>query len=634
MGIPRLRQHLRPYTQTVLLQASRNRDQGDITCIQSVVIDGPSLVYHVYSRLLSWFSNHSSSVIDALPSCDEVSRGVMLYLLHLKISGVEIKNIYFDGALPAPKHQTRLARLEDQRKKLELFCSFTKGGFDVFNPSSYETRSVKPETVLCSRPLAATYGNVPAEPFMVAAVFEDLKYRWNGENIARATGGTLALHLKIQSDFSWAGLTAMVPGEADAFCAHVAKLTDSCILTNDSDLVLHDLGNHGAVVFLDSVEMSGWDPSKPLQFAISAAMLHPLLASRRLGISSLLSLACELKARPETGLVELLRRSRDTSKMIELPGYQQLVQEYQIHDYCALAQKARQLRHSLDTRVSELFWQYEMGTRYTPNDTLCMYLPILIEDHTKRYAWDKGRLYREMGYSTLNISRPPGERHSYVAEFIRRGKRIAEERISLQDEDWLSAQTKFLWDRLESLQAQFKEDNGSLEFWSIFALCDAYNADAEFTGDSIRKLERFLRLGYMGKRLEWADIHLRAQIQAVLYSLRILCQLIGCSGPVGNQELLRIRAILQQLPPLHVMMHPASRGAGLCDSDTAAARLSAIFGHAQTERQCHFLASDEAVAQESYHLSTANPVIQQHRSNGSIPSRGILSNRFDLLQEQ
>lgn len=90
MGIPRLRQHLLSFCQPVLFQGATDRNDEGIECIRSVVIDGPSLVYSVYSRLLSWFSVTGPSRLDALPTCDEVSQGVMLYLVHLEMLGVKM----------------------------------------------------------------------------------------------------------------------------------------------------------------------------------------------------------------------------------------------------------------------------------------------------------------------------------------------------------------------------------------------------------------------------------------------------------------------------------------------------------------------------------------------------------------
>lgn len=87
MGIPYLTKHLLPYADTVVLGGDDEPD--GLPRIQSIVIDGPSLVYHVYYRLLAW-TDSSIDVLDIQPTCDEVSRGVVAFLLQLGQRGVEM----------------------------------------------------------------------------------------------------------------------------------------------------------------------------------------------------------------------------------------------------------------------------------------------------------------------------------------------------------------------------------------------------------------------------------------------------------------------------------------------------------------------------------------------------------------
>ena len=87
MGIPSLTKHLLPYADTIVL--SGEQDQNEPPGVRSVVIDGPSLVYHVYYRLLAW-TDSSLDVLDIQPTCDEVSRGVVSCLLELNRRGVEM----------------------------------------------------------------------------------------------------------------------------------------------------------------------------------------------------------------------------------------------------------------------------------------------------------------------------------------------------------------------------------------------------------------------------------------------------------------------------------------------------------------------------------------------------------------
>jgi hypothetical protein len=79
MGIPYLTKHLLPYAENVYLH-----DSG-----LAVVIDGPSLVYHVHRRLLGWM-DPNCDILDYQPSCDEISRGVSSYLLQLTRLGIEM----------------------------------------------------------------------------------------------------------------------------------------------------------------------------------------------------------------------------------------------------------------------------------------------------------------------------------------------------------------------------------------------------------------------------------------------------------------------------------------------------------------------------------------------------------------
>ncbi|KAL4812848.1 XPG domain containing-domain-containing protein [Aspergillus spinulosporus] len=628
MGIPRVRRHLSPFCQPVLLQGGAD---ADIECIKSVVIDGPSLVYNIYTRLLSWFSTTSSNMIDALPTCDEVSRGVMLYLMHLRMLGVEIKSIYFDGALPPHKREIRLARLENQRSKLELFCAETKNGFDVSKTPIYN-RIIKPDNVLRSRPTPAKYGNIPANSFMVSAVFEDLKCRWNRANIIDSIKDTLPLHTIDIEDFPWASVTTMVSGEADAYCASVARCMDSCILTNDSDLLLYDLGKYGSVVFLDSVELRS-DFEQPLSPQIKATMLRPSLVARRLGIPNLLSLAFQIsKARPETSLIELLRRTKLGIAEVEMSSYQQFASEYQSDHLQVQGQGTKELLKIIDSRISELFWQYEMRSEYKDMSYPHVYLSVLNEDHTRKCAWAKGREYRQLAYSIMNLSRPIHERHCFIAEFVRRGRRMSEDKLKLLDEGSISAQLELLQARLESLQTSFRKNSDDLDYWAAFALCDIYLvADAELAQNDFQKLVQFLKLGYIGKHLKWEDIHLTAQMHAVLYSLRILKQILDLFYP-RDVVVLNLRAILDNLPPLHIMMDPSSRRAEISMSGLTTVQLSECFGRLVQGRQSDCTTSIGTETANRELRSSSHVGIIEQGVGDCIPSR--TSNIYELLQEE
>lgn len=86
MGIPYLTRHLLPCADAVVLGSS---DITELPRLQSIVIDGPSLVYHVYYRLLASMSP-ACNVLDVQPTCNEVSRGVVSFLYQLASLGVAV----------------------------------------------------------------------------------------------------------------------------------------------------------------------------------------------------------------------------------------------------------------------------------------------------------------------------------------------------------------------------------------------------------------------------------------------------------------------------------------------------------------------------------------------------------------
>ncbi|GLA15374.1 hypothetical protein AnigIFM62618_001898, partial [Aspergillus niger] len=254
-------------------------------------------------------------------------------------------------------------------------------------------------------------------PFIVPAVFEDLKHRWCKKNINSVVKNVPDLSTASLSDFPWGDAVVMVPGEADTYCAHVARLTGCAILTNDSDLLLHDLGKRGSVVLLDSIEPWTYDASQHGHPLIRALRLCPDQVARRLGLTSLLPLAYELKIHPDTGLKQLIQQAKDTDDSTEhKPGYCQFAEEYQSSPSLDQETLYESYPQHLDPRISELFSL--RGRIRDSSGQLCMYLVVLNEDPARQCAWAQGKLYRSMGYSALNLSFSDDENCDFVDETL------------------------------------------------------------------------------------------------------------------------------------------------------------------------------------------------------------------------
>lgn len=372
---------------------------------------------------------------------------------------------------------------------------------------------------------------------MVSAVCEDLQHRWTLEAIQKEISSDIAC--LGESEYPWAGITVMVSGEADVECAHVAKLTGCAVLTDDSDLLLHDLGSSGAVLFLDSVHSPTrvWDPVEP---QLQGLRICPGDLSRRLGITDIRRFGFELTKDPHLRFADAIRRSK-TEATETSPDYHDFLREYLNSTDQDRGCKAKQIP-LMDPRVSELYWQYAVPNTYCSDDSLHVYLGILNEDPSRRCAWENGRDYRRLGYSVLNLSFK--SQFKTISEFVRRGGRIVADQIELAETS-IAADMDLLRQRLDLAQKVF--GSGAEGFWFLFALSEIY--ETSNTVPSGEQLESFLSSGYLEGGADWADIHLLAQIQAILYSLRML------------QQLLRVAALedwnlplLEELPPLHTMM--------------------------------------------------------------------------------
>lgn len=385
---------------------------------------------------------------------------------------------------------------------------------------------------------------------MVSAVLEDLKHRWSKKLIEEEFQRSTHCLGQIK-EYPWADMTVIVPGEADTQCAETARLTGSAVLTNDSDLLVHDLGPHGMAILLNSVQMVE-DVQVLTEPEVRALGIHPYKVSRRLGIANIQQLAYTLTRNPRLSFMELLRRAKEDFAAMELSSaYCDFLREYEVAIDFPEVSGSKQDAQILDPRVSELLWQYEMPAVYCPMGEPHLYLGILHEDPTRRCAWEQGRCYRELGYSLFNLSQPAARRFSAIHEFVRRGGRIVAQQVTLSDTQAVTSGLESLQKRLDLLRSTFGRDSPQ-GFWVMFALSEIYrDVNSTAITDAIQ-LERFLAKGSMGKTGDWIDIHFLAQIQAILYSVRILKQLLDVT--VDRNTFIGRRGVLADLPPLHCLM--------------------------------------------------------------------------------
>ncbi len=550
MGIPRLTQDLSGYTEVAVL-GGEPLVNGDQVQISRVVIDGPSLVYHVYDGLLR--SMNPSEIGSAIvPTYSDVVFGVGSFIKALESQGVIIEALIFDGDLPIFKRDVRLERMEKMRQQLEGFrklhhqlqCS--DGPASSVTDSSWDARS---------RPVSNARHALPPLPFLVPAVLD----------AAKLSGDIVSVRV--------------VPEEADVACARVAKASGAAILTNDSDLALYDLGPNGCVLVLrtattQEAKASGASQVTSLlkglqtrsESRVTMSCVRPARIAQRLSLPSLLDLGFERSLDSSVGTSVIVQRAKDSStdekKRRKLEGFQQ-----QFHSP-DLTPDADCL-NSLDPRTSEFVMQ-AIASSETPQ----VYLPILHEDPSRDSSWAYGLAYRQLAYS-ICFSSVSQTGSTLVIENARKGSRIAAASVSVLDKIGIFATVEGMLEDLEGLaerlQAVSREEMSSRYFvsvseWYAAAICIVLqhklaNGKAALSHDAIDRLFSLAGDVQPESTFEptWEDMHLLANAQAVLYSWRMLRQIIGWTrahpstgasyeSKVMSKDIERLRLWLEKMP--------------------------------------------------------------------------------------
>lgn len=439
-------------------------------------------------------------------SC-EYSSGLKYFKLML-----DSKAVFFDGLLPDTKKRTRVSRLQSYLDQLSVFRALNSQGLPA---AVFEClpEDLTADELFSPAAVPSRLNSLPANPFLVPAVIEAL----------------------LRSDYR--DVIAVVPGEADACCADLAREEGGIIVTGDSDLLAHDLGPNGSVIFFKDFDLSHTAP--PAQGTVLQGMqYHPADIAKTLGLKSLLPFAYAVSQDPHRGFAECARLAKQQNE--DGLKYRTFTAEYSsIATHSTLGQRLDGLERQkltpvlrrLDPRISEFVHRTAATlildsspkpSQLNTDTTYDMYLPFLIDDPSRGSAWRVGADFRQLGYSMLGLTSLSQTR---VLEHERRGTRIASTGV-------LTLNIKETGLHAKSLIANLEQwINPSIrhvapETWRTFAtyeVCRALQADAK---PLLSKVEMRSLIGGQRTSGSWAFIHLCGQLQAVLYSLRMLQQLI------------------------------------------------------------------------------------------------------------
>jgi hypothetical protein len=482
-----------------------------------LIIDGPGLAYHAYYKALVR-RNHCRNALEALPSYEEVTAVAIEWLQTIHKYAFKLDAIYFDGALPHHKRQVRVERLQLYLSQLSSFRNMYPSHVEL----ALHDRSVqpRPSNIFSITPVPTKFSSLPALPFLVPAVIEAL------------------------SQSSFGEITYVVPGEADTFCAQYVKTHGGTILTSDSDLLVYDLGANGGVIFFKDLESNDDLRLTGMKYNVTAI-------AHRLNLQSLLPLAYAIQKDHHRGFNNCLLEAKQIQSSESLE-YKQFCAQY-LDNTVTLPNTPETLfntRLNLDPRVSEWLHQLTPSMDHIQQSQQHdFYLPFLIEDPNRIPAWIPGLPIRQLAYSALRPS--SSDSQDVTTEHFRRGSRIAQTRIEHLPAATVSAVADTWRDVLENLDLlRMGKDYGWGVAWRVVGMYQVVRylldegkavprkhvVDALICGDLLW--------------MEWDFVHCSAMMQGVVYSWRILQQLLPLTGTEGEefQTLHGLLAIMDTLP--------------------------------------------------------------------------------------
>lgn len=368
---------------------------------------------------------------------------------------------------------------------------------------------------------------VLAPPFLVPAVIETLR-----------------------SSPQYQGLVSLVPGEADAFCAQHLSRRGGVVLTSDSDLLAHNIGE-GRVAFFRDLCLDATE-------RIACAMFCPSRIAQGLGPSppkDLCRLAYERKCSPQASFAQLKKAC--LLPVMNEADYLEFCQQYVQHEVSPLSLSVNGdaiCLDGLDPRMSELVLQLgqsQPGSDHNGSDAK-VFLAQLLDSPARGSAWEQSMPTRQLAYTVARWIIPGTS--SSVQEYRR--VQSVDQRGRQADMMPQSAAREYIDTVLETMGrlAELMPDDQAT-YWILLSLVLELRA-CDLNGKSSHTLRTIQSppATKTSSRIPWDIMHFAASIQAGLYSLRMLKQVLALAPPgeagLPSSNLAQLRDELSHLPPL------------------------------------------------------------------------------------
>lgn len=497
MGIPGLTARLASYAKSINWRQSLRQPTGDPlsdndTKEDLLIIDGPALAYHIYHRCVAAHS-HAKNAFDAFPSYDEISQTLLAWLEHIEKFDLQVHKIYFDGYLPDSKRDVRHARLHGYVKQLRLFRA-ARLELQVAAPQQTTTGPRHPVgTLAVPTATPARLYALPALPFLVPVVIATL----------------------LNSKYS--DQTSMVPTEADVACAQEAmRRPTSIVLTSDSDLLVHC--ENSRVMFFNELETTDDTVLKGRTYTSNniaqdykcdsfRPIAYLMAQDNQRSVSQAAKLVIQDKEQANSDADDWFNANFAVN-----PKNGALLAE----NYPRIADA---FSHRPDPRLSELLCQWLL----IPSESdlsietakIRTYLPFLIDDPTRASAWRASSRLRAVAHAYLSL-----HKHSLnIYEVDRRGERILENAVpALAKPDLLDC-LAMLERSLEEVQDE-TNPVALLRKWAIVEVVRERWSDSGSSQITLNEVLGVIKVG--DPELSWNAVHFKAQVEGMLYSLRMV----------------------------------------------------------------------------------------------------------------
>lgn len=336
----------------------------------------------------------------------------------------------------------------------------------------------------------------------------------------------------------YASQTKVVPGEADVFCAQYVREHGGTVLTSDSDLLVHNLGSNGSVVFFSDIE------SNPAGTELTGLQFKSADICERLSLhpeDGLSCLAFELVMDPHISLEQAVSKAKNKYSVAAYPGaHKEFTEQYLSPE--TGSQVTVEASVVLDPRISEIVHRCR-------DKKPAMYLPFLLDSPTRTSAWESSKDIRQLAYAILQTV--TGLPIPTVAEFRRLDQPSAGTPIKVPPIAEVEMDAAVLEDVLSSITKDVKNSKAVWMTLSVYQDVTMTTSQGKVQPLSLKLLQQAVD----GKLdiTSWESVHFLAQCQATYYSLRMLQQIMQHAATQGKglpPALVELQDCLSKLPSL------------------------------------------------------------------------------------